>query len=196
MSNVLHIRTNFPEIARRLEALPEAIGNKALVRSMNTVVEKGKVQMARTISDEYRVRVSQVKHRLQIRKASASGGALRFEAVLSASRTEQKNRSMNLIHFVTSRARVTKKGKTQVAFQIKRGGGRKMIPGAFVGNQGRTMFIRTGKSRLPIKALNTIDVPQMFNTKRINQVVRQAMLDGFNAAFARELRAVLKGYVK
>lgn len=195
MSNVLHIRANFPEVARRLEALPEAIGNKALVRSMNTVVEKGKVQMARQINQEFRIAVGVAKDRLSVTKASARGGVLRFQASLEATR-RGKGRSMNLIAFVTTKARQTKKGMTQVGFQIKRGGGRKMIPGAFVGNQGRTMFIRTGKARLPIKALNTIDVPQMFNTRRINQIVRQAMLDGFDAAFKRELRAVLKGFVK
>jgi len=36
----------------------------------------------------------------------------------------------------------------------------------------------------------------MFNTKRINQVVRQVMTDRFSANFQRELRTVLKGFAK
>lgn len=214
--NVIKLRTNFPEVCRRLEQLPEEIGNKAMVRAMNDTIEQGKIQMARQISQEFMISVSAAKDRLSITRASVRGGVLRFQAVLEAT-SKGKGRSMNLIAFVeksVSLAQAKKRMKAgeggsyslgngatvtkalQLRFQIKRGGGKKVIPGAFIGNQGRTMFIRTSNSRLPIKALNTIDIPQMFNTRRINQVVRQVMLDRFSTYFAREVRAVLKGYIR
>ena len=84
----------------------------------------------------------------------------------------------------------------ELRFQVKRSGGKKLIKGAFIGNQGRTVFIREGKQRLPLKALNTIDVPNMFNTKRINEVVRKAMVARFPSAFQRELRAAMGGWLK
>ena len=84
----------------------------------------------------------------------------------------------------------------ELRFQIKRGGGKKMIKGAFIGNKGRTVFIREGKERTPIRALSTIDVPQMFNAQRINAPVRKVMIERFPAAFKRELRSVLQGWVK
>jgi len=84
----------------------------------------------------------------------------------------------------------------QLHFQIKRAGGKKMIKGAFIGNKGRTVFIREGRERLPIKALATIDVPQMFNARRINSIVRAVMLKRFETNFRRELRAVLKGFAR
>lgn len=110
---------------------------------------------------------------------------------------------MNLIAFETgtlTKRTAKKAGRAgaagQLGFQILRSGGRKVIPGAFVGNKGRTVFIREGKGRTPIKALNTIDVPQMFNTKRVNQVVRRVMIERFGANFKRELRVVLGGFAK
>lgn len=195
MSNTISIRHNFPEVARKLTLLADDIGNKALVRALNKTIDQGKTEMARGISKEFRISVGTAKDRLSVTRASSKAGTLRFEAKLEATKRGQ-GRSMNLIAFKTSDAKQTRKGMTQVKFQVKRSGGRKTITGAFVGNKGRTMFIRTGKERLPIKALNTIDIPQMFNARRINDVVRQVMLSRFRSNFDRELRVVLQGWVK
>lgn len=198
----IKMRHNFPEVAKKLDQLGQKVGDKALVRALNATVEQGKPEMARRISQEFMMTSAQVKDRLAVQRASARGGALRFQASLEATR-RGKGRSMNLIAFVEKKVtlaegrRRAKAGtQNQFQFQIKRTGGKKMIKGAFIANNGRTVFIRTGKARLPIKALNTIDVGQMFNTKRINSVVRTVMLKRFEANFNRELRSVLKGYVK
>jgi hypothetical protein len=199
----ISIRNNFPEIAAKLDRLGKDVGNKAVVKAINKTIDQGKTQMARQISQEFRVSVGTAKERLKVYKASARGGAFRFVATLEATK-KGPGRSMNLIAFVTrgkvSKASVKRNGRADLAgqmqFQIKRGGGKKAIKGAFVGNLGRTVFIRDGKSRLPIKALNTIDVPQMFNTRRVNKLVKQIMLDKFPANFQRELRAVLGGFAK
>lgn len=199
----ISIRNNFPEVAAKLNQLGMDIGNKAVVRALNTTIDQGKTQMARQISQEFRVSVGTAKGRLKVFKASARNGAFRFVAILEATK-KAKGRSMNLIAFVNkgkvSKASAKRSGRTDLAgqlqFQIKRGGGKKAIKGAFIGNAGRTVFIRTGKDRLPIKALNTIDIGQMFNTRRVNKVVRQVMLDKFPANFQRELRAVLGGFAK
>lgn len=212
----ISIRNNFPAIAAKLDRLPENIANKALVRALNHTIDQGKTEMARRISSEYRLSVAKAKERLSVRRAYARGGKLHFEAILEAKRRYQ-GRSMNLIHFVEDRvslaeakrrAKAGEGGKHtlrhggqvtlahQVRFQIKRTGGAKIIPGAFIANMGRTVFIREGKGRLPIKPVNTIDVPQMFNGRRINTVVRQVILDKFQGNFRRELRVVLEGWAK
>lgn len=199
----ISIRNNFPEVAARLDRLSRDVGNKAVARAINTTIDQGKTQMARQINQEFRVSVGEVKKRLKVYKASARNGGFRLVATMEATRSG-KGRSMNLIAFVTkgkvSKASAKRTGRTDLAgqlqFQIKRGGGKKSIKGAFIGNMGRTVFIREGKWRLPIKALNTIDVPQMFNTRRVNKVVKQVMLDKFPANFQRELRSVLKGYAR
>ena len=193
---VLNVRTNFPAVVAQLNQVSDDIGNKAMVRSLNTTIEQGKTQMARQISQEFRISVSKAKDRLEVSKASVKGGALRFEAFLEATKRGQ-GRSMNMIAFVGTLPRRTKKGKlSQVKFQVKRGGGKKILPGAFIGNKDRTMFIRTGNARLPIVPVNTIGVPSMFNTKRINAAVRKVMLERFEQNFTRELRVILGGFLK
>ena len=203
MSNTISIRNNFPKVAARLDRLAVDVGNKAMVRALNTTVTQGKTQMARKISQEYRMSVGTAKDRLDVDRASIKGGALRFEAALKATR-KGKGRSMNLIAFTSgskvSKASAKRQGKAalagQLQIQIKRSGGKKVITGAFIGNKGRTVFIRPGKGRLPIKPINTIDVPQMFNARRINSVVREVMIKNFETNFNRELRAVLKGFAR
>ena len=211
----ISMRTNFPAIARQLEALPEKIGNRALVRALNVCAEAGRPAMARQVSQEFRLTVSQVRERLSVVRAYARG-TLRFEARLQAS-NKARGRSMNLIAFTeksVTMAAARKRMKAgeggthtlrngaqtrkalELRFQVKRGGGKKVITGAFIGNKGRTVFIREGKERTPIRALSTIDVPQMFNAQRINAPVRKVMIERFPAAFKRELRSVLQGWVK
>jgi hypothetical protein len=205
MSNTISIRHNFPKVAAALDRMAKDVGDKAMVRALNATVKQGKTEMARTISKEFRVTVGQAKDRLYIDYAKAKGGGVKFYAGLTATREGGLHgndwRGMNLIHFVTKVPVRNKKGKLgQLQFQIKRSGGRKTIKGAFIATNrktgGRAVFIREGKSRMPIETKTTIDIPQMFNTRRINSVVRQVMLNKFDANFKRELRAVLKGYVK
>lgn len=193
---VLNVRTNFPEVMAKLSQVSDQIGNRAMVRALNTTITQGKTEMARDISKEFRISVGTAKDRLEVSRASSKGGVYKFEASLQATR-KAKGRSMNVIAFVGALPKRTKKGKmAQIKFQIKRQGGKKTITGAFVGNKGRTLFIREGKGRLPIKAVSTIDIPQMFNTRRINEVVQQVMLDKFEANIERELRVVLGGFAK
>lgn len=205
-SNTISIRNNFPQVAAQLDRMAKDVGDKAMVRALNATVKQGKTEMARTINKEFRVTVSQVKNRLYVNFARANAGGVKFYASLLATRPEGLHsnddwRGMNLIHFVTSTPTRNKKGKLgQVKFQIKRTGGRKIIKGAFIATNKKTggtaVFIRDGKSRMPISTKTTIDVPQMFNARRINSVVRDVMLKRFEFNFNRELRAVLKGYVK
>lgn len=198
----ISIRTNFPDVARALNRLADDVGNKAMVRALNTTLDAGKVAMAKAISQEFVISSADVKARLAIQRARAKGGNLSFEAVLSATR-KRSGRSMNLIAFVEKsvtlaegRRRAKSGSLGQLRFQIKRGGGKKMIQGAFIGNKGRTVFVRDGQARFPIRPLNTIDVVQMFNTKRINAVVRETILARFQTNFNREMRAVLGGFAK
>lgn len=202
----INIRTNFPEVAKRLKALPEEIANKAMARTLNSTVEQGRTQMARTISAEFRVKVGDVKRRLYVERARFKG-KLKLSAVLEAKRPNglygnDERRGMNLIHFVVGGIpKRTKSGSMrQLGFQIKRTGGRKQIPGAFVATsrktRGTAVFIRVGKTRFPIETKTTIDIPQMFNTRRINQAVREVMQQNFSKNFDREVRVILQGFVK
>jgi hypothetical protein len=187
----LSIRTDFAGIQRQLSVLREDVGRKALASALNKTVAQAKTQMQRAIAREYAVTVGYVRGRLRIRKAFAAG-RLTLSAELAA--TSPKGRSANIIAFVEksvslAQARKRAKGGTLNVLRVRvKRGSYKPLPGAFIGNRGRTVFKRTGKTRLPIEPVRTIDVAQMFNTRRINSVVLQTIRAKLPGIFANEAR--------
>jgi hypothetical protein len=174
------IKHNFPEVQRQLDQLQVSLRDKVMVRAVNRTMEQGQTRMAREITTEFNIKARDVKARMKLHKANARGGSFRIQASLEV--TSKRGRSLNVINFAAKQA---KKG---VSVKILRNGGRKTIKGAFIGNQGRTVFKRVGKERLPIKAVQTIDVEQMFNAKRINRMVLQLLEQKFPEVFEREAK--------
>jgi len=164
------VRHNFGDVAKRHGQLRDDLQEKAIARSLNRIVDRSRTEMGREISAEFNITKREVNDNLVVSKASVKAGRLYLTATLAAP-SRKKGRGFNLIRFVTGRRVVGRKGAPQLKFKIKRSGGLKSVTGAFIGNKGRTVFIRQGNKRLPIKSLTTIDVPQMFNTKRINAKV-------------------------
>ena len=177
----IKIQTNFPAVAKQLENLRKDIADKAVASALNKTVALAKTAMSREIRGEFNINASTVNQSLKVQRASAAKGRFQLSAALS-SVSRPGRRSLNLARFS---ARQTRKG---VTFKVKRSGPRQLIPGAFLINGGNTVMIRQGKSRLPIKALQTIDVAQMFNTKRINAKVVQLIEARFPALFANDVR--------
>lgn len=156
-------------VMQNLRRLQSDLRDKALSAALNKVGAKAKTEMTRAITDEFAIKQAEVRPRLSLSRANKSN----LVVVLDPYASRRRGRSLNLIRFLERKIslaelrRRRRSGNTQLQFQIKRSGGRKQIPGAFIGNQGRTVFRRVGKARLPIEAVSTIDVPQMFNTRRI-----------------------------
>ena len=171
----LTIKTNFPEVQRKLESLRRDIAERATVSAINKTAAQAKTQMTREITGEFNIKSSKVKESLRVIRARYVGGQANIQARLES--PSRKGRSLNLINF---EARKTVKG---VTVKIKKSSGRKLLTGGFIANKGRTVFVRKGgvmpsrskyagtKHAEEIKALQTIEVAQMFNTKRINSKV-------------------------
>lgn len=177
------IKTNFPDVQRKLDALQRDIAQQATARALNRTVEQAKTAMSKEIRAEFVLPASTVNQSLRISRAKAKGGLFNLEAELS-SISQPGKRALNLAHF---QARKDIRGRG-VKFKIKRSGPWKTIPGAFLINGGKTVMIRVGRKRLPIKALQTINVAQMFNTKRINAKVLQVINERFPTIFDREVK--------
>lgn len=189
----ISIKTNFPDVQRKLVALHAEVAGKAMASALNKTVAQAKTAMSREIRAEFNLSASKVNQALRITKARASGGRFTLEAVLES--PSKRGRSLNLINFA---ARETARG---VTVKIKKGGPRKLIRGAFIANEGRTVFIRSGepkrrmsrgfnagKLREPLKARQTIEVANMFNTKRINAKVLRFIEAKFPQLFAHEAK--------
>lgn len=181
------VKHNFPEVQRQLAQLQEDVARKALASAVNKTLAQAKTRMQRAITAEFNIKAGAVRESLRVRNASARFGSYAVEGFLES--PSKRGRSRNLIHFG---AKQTPQG---VMVKIKRDGPRKLIRGAFIAlkdNQyGGTVFIRKGRTRLPIEARQTIDVAQMFTTRRINLAVIAMMKDKFPEVFANEARFYL-----
>lgn len=167
------------DVKRKLSAMPGEIRDKAVRPALNKVAEKAKSEIARAIPEEFAVKADEVRSAIDLRRAAGENLAAVIEVWGSS---KKRGRSLNLIHFLASiagqktrgsgaKAREAKKLQQQLGFIIKRGGGLKGIKGAFLGNNGRTIFERVGKGRLPIRPVQVIGYAQMFNSRRINRRV-------------------------
>lgn len=195
----ISINTNFPEVAAKLQTLGTDVGAKALASALNKTVAQAKTQMSKSIRQEFKMSAVDVRESLVVTKARAYGGQFRLEAMLQGK--SKRGRSLNLIRFMEkfvsiAQGKKRKKAETlnHVFFQIKKIGGRKSLSNAFIGNKGRTVFMRTGRDRLPIKPVQTIGVPSMFNTRRINSVVIKMINDKFPTIFSHEAEHFIRRF--
>lgn len=188
------------EVQRKLAGMQRDMQAKVLQPAINKVADKARAEINRAIPQEFNVKASEVRNAIEVRKARAG----KLEAVITVfGSTSKRGRSLNMIHFlaaVQAAGQAIKvrgaKGKRselkalqqQLGFLIKKGGGLKKIQGAFVGNKGRTIFVREGRDRLPIKPLQVIGFSQMFNTKRINRRV----MDRINQELPIEVDRAIK----
>jgi hypothetical protein len=176
----ISVKHNFADVQRELEQLQEDIAARATASAVNKTIDQAKTSMSSEIRAEFNISASKVRDALRVNRATYRNGLFTIEASLES--PTQRGRSLNLINFD---ARQTSQG---VTVKIKKSGGRKLIRGAFIANGGRTVFIRVGKKRLPIKAEQTIGVAQMFNTKRINARVVKFIEDKFPTIFEHEVQ--------
>lgn len=184
----INVKTNFSSVFRKLDALGDDLAKVVTVRAVNRTVDQARTAMSQGITREFNLSAAKVKQKLFIKKASFKGGRFTVVAELFSRTPGGKRRSINVINFAA------KQGGKGVSIKVKKAGGRKVITGAFIGNKGRTVFTRTNKTRLPIKPVQSIDVPQMFNTKRINAAVVRAIKDKFPTIFERELKFALSKF--
>ena len=194
----LSIETNFPDVQRQMDRLRKDIADKAMARTLNATVAQAKTQMTRQITSEYTLPRAKVVERLRIERARYFAGKLTLQAALVGMNRAGRYRSINVINFKARR------GKQGLTVQIKKAGGRKRIAGAFIGNKGRTVFERISGTTMPsrskyrgthaekIKPVQTIDVAQMFNTRRINAAVVRAIERRLPTIFAREVQFLLQ----
>lgn len=167
---------------RKLKQLQAKVIDQVAVRTVNKLADMGRAEMTRAIRGEFNIPASKVREKLFVGKVRRGTGKTLIEAELFSRDKSGRRRAINLINFA---ARETRKGLT---VKIKRDGGRVIAAGrGFIGNKGRTAFTRVGDKRLPIRPLQTIDVPQMFNTRRVSQRVTKYLSAKQREVFEREL---------
>lgn len=195
----IEVQHTFGNLAKQLQKLQDDIQNKVLAQTVNALAVEAQRNMTTEIAAEFNITRREALEYLRIDRATAKAGA-RFVMARLYAPPRKKGRGFNLIRFVEKKVtfaemRRRKKAGTlaQLRVQIKRGGGPKTLHGAFIANNGRTVFVREGKARLPIKALTTIDVAQMFNTKRVKSRVVAKIKASAPYMLRDKLAMVIKG---
>lgn len=196
----IDIRHNFKDVQKSLDNMQAEVRDRALASAVNKTVDQAKTQMIRQITAEYMVSAAYVRERLKVKRASFRQGQFLIQAVLDGSGNKP---SANIIAFIeksVSMAQAKKRQKAgtlkQLFVKVKRGGPAKPLGPAFIGNKGRTVFVREGKDRLPIKPVQTINIRQMFNQRKINATVVRMMTEKFPELFARESKFFLDKFNK
>jgi len=193
------VKTNIQDTIKKLEEMQRGLGDKAARSAVNKCADQAKTQMSRLIREDYNISAALLRERLVVRKSFRSDGMRISAALIGNPNAGGKGRSMNVIHFLErsvsmAEAKRRRRGGTldQLHFKIKRQGGKVRIPGAFIANAGRTVFQREGKGRLPIKPVQTIGIPQMFNTKKN----RTAIVAWINANLPRIMDHEVQHYLR
>lgn len=198
---MLTIKTDFQGVQNRLNQISADLQKRVIPAALNKTIAKANTSMVREITSTYNIKAADVRARLRVIRATKD--FKKWKAILDPFAGGKRGRALNVIKFAEKKItlaegrRRAKSGTAdQLRFQIKKTGGKKTIQGAFIGNKGRTVFERTGDARLPIKPVTTIDVPQMFNTRRINAVVVKRINDELAIEFDRAIRAVMTGSIR
>ena len=203
----IDVKTDFRDVYRMLDGIKRDLQPKVVARALNSVGETVKVQARKEIGQEYNLPAADIGRLIRVQRASFRPGGRLEVAVIAESK---RGRSLNVIRFVEKRvtlaeARRRKKGKTldRLRVQIKKRGGGKILgtpkwaagkPFILTANGGTFVAARTEAGK--VRGVQTIDVPSMFNTKRINGILLETIRAKFPAAFQREFDAAMRGYVK
>lgn len=175
----LTISHDFPRIAAKLAELRDDIANRAQASALNKAADQGKTAAVREIAARYAVKASYARERVSIRRATFKQGRFSMEVQIRAGNGAK--RAANVIAFAA------KQNKVGVAVKIRRDAPRQTIRGAFIGNKGRTVFRRVGRGRLPIEPVQTIDVPQMFNARKVKDTVVRIIQERLPVIAEREI---------
>jgi len=194
----INVRTDFRDVENKLNKLSNELQLRVIPAAVNKVAAKASTEMTRSIAAEFNLKSSEIRGKLKLRRAQRN--VAKWFATLEPVATSRRGGSLNVIRFMektVSLAEAKRRRKSgtqnQLRFQILKKGGKKTITGAFIGNNGRTVFVRIGKERLPIRAVQTIGIGQMFNTNRVKSRVLDRINTELPIEMDRAINAALNG---
>lgn len=198
----LNIKVDTSAALKQLRGLEEKT-KAAATMALNKTAKKAQTEINRAIRDEYVVKADEVRNSMQLRPARP--GELQAVIDIFGSK-RRRGRSANMIHFLAALQAAGVALKTrgsslrrsdlkdigrQLGFKVKKAGGVKTIQGAFLANRGRTVFMREGRARLPIKPVQVIGFSQMFSSKKISQRVMAKVDKDFIEELDRAIKLLL-----
>ncbi len=198
----------------KLALLPQEVANKSIKSALRRTGQEAKTEARRAIQETYNLKAGTINQYLQVGPVREIAPG-RFSVWVGANTSRPGYRGLRLIHFGARQKKngaisikVLKAGKRGVvkgAFQVQQPNGvddivkrttsagspnEKVVPkqGAY---KGRVIKrgVRKGQylKRQKLRTLFTVDVAQMFNTKRVNTVIRQRMMERYTHNLRRDI---------
>ncbi|MGG4034209.1 phage tail protein [Paenibacillus cisolokensis] len=158
---------------------------KAFSAALNRVSAGIKTEAARKVRETYYVKHGDVLKTIKVSKAEPG----RLELLLTS-----RGPSLPLIKFRTSPRNPPAKQPKVLKAAVKKGGGMKPIPGAFVAkmNSGHIgVFRRAGKQRLPVDELYGPAIPAMLGEPGVAEHLQQESVRRMSQRLDHELNRVL-----
>jgi hypothetical protein len=172
----LDVRSNIDKVLANVKAERANIST-ATVRALNRALDSSNTETSREIRKVYNLKDRAVKAAL--RKIRASKSRLWAELRIEGSR-------IGLIEFD---ARWRQGQKVGATVQVKIGGGRKTVAGAFIaaGRGGQNVFRRVGNRRFPIRRLTSVSIPQAFDNESVTTAVQRIAAAVFDKNFEQQI---------
>lgn len=158
---------------------------KAETRANRRVATTVIKEFTNEVQKDYAIKDAGIKKDLRVSRGRNEDGTRGAGAIITA----RGKRGIALSRFLT---RQTKKG---VSFIVSRTKGRKVIPGAFIAKMKSKhigVYVRKGKTRLPIDQKFGPDVKMLINTERMMKLHKEVINKTYPAYFRQELRYQLK----
>lgn len=186
---MMEFQTNTAEIKKAIKNIKsvEPATRRAFYSALNRTTQMTRTESSRKIRTEYQVKAKDVNKDVIVRRGSVKN--------LNA---ELRWRSGNipLIRFRSSPSKVPERPPRVLKASVKRTGLKK-IPGAFVAKMGSGhvgIFVRVGKTRLPIRELYGPAIPVMLNqpgvVDHLQEFAREKMEQRFDHEVNRQLGKV------
>lgn len=170
----IDVRSNLRQAVIEFQVRTEKVVAAATLRALNRTATSVRAEGVRRIRERYNLKAGTVRKQLRIDRATRN----RLVSAVAAS-----GRPIPLVEFA---ARQNRRG---VSVKVTRQ--RKTVSGVFIakmksGHVG--VYKREGKSRLPIRELFSVSLPQTFTQKQILAAMRKTAVERFGIEFTRELR--------
>ena len=177
----LQVKLDIDPVLRSLDRLGIQLAEKAITRSLNETIKSVKTNASRKVREELTILAKDVKRELSVRRARR--GELEAAVIVTVTPT-------GLIKF---RARQTARG---VTVQVKRKGGRKRLPHAFIAKMPsghRGVFTRReGVGRLPIHERFSTSVGQFLADERVLSQIGGAAQERFTKELSSQVDFLLR----
>ena len=211
----MNARVDTRKALKMLDGLAQNLQDKIASQAVNRTAKDAKAEAARQIFSEFNLPKGKINERIKLSPSRRTANVIRAE--VSVPEAGGKYRALHItdltgtkdLRFSSGRiggttlrmARRTRGGKVTskggVQYTMLRGKGKKILPNAFIApgkNSGKLIAfqrINPNDRKSKLKAVYRIDVPQMFNTRRLRALLIPFIENKLAAEVVRLMRVEL-----